>query len=398
MYQPILSGSGTSFDNVIVNYLKQGVLWRIQLALGESDTTTSGTQTYTYPSPLTSHRLQNVAGVTRSYDANGNLTTNSAGTLSYDARNRLAGMNVGAKKGTQATYNYNGKGERVVKAVGTTKSLTPTTFVYSESGQVLGEYTAAGNKEYLYLDSVPVGLVTINGSTTQLYYLETDHLGTPRQAIKPGATTASDTLVWKWDYFGSAFGTNAPNPQTLTVNLRFPGQYYDSETGLNYNYFRDYEPGTGRYVESDPVGLGGGINTYAYVNGAPLELIDPLGLDSYRCRRPLGGKPGDDLLGRVFQHWYSCVVAKDGTTTCGGQTPSGSGFGSSGQPTTSSEDYYNPKACGDVVKGNGCFDKCLLNEFTKPRPYYSIVPFVGQQCQQYDTDINQKCRAQCGVK
>ncbi|MEB3943540.1 RHS repeat-associated core domain-containing protein, partial [Pseudomonas aeruginosa] len=62
------------------------------------------------------------------------------------------------------------------------------------------------------------------------------------------------------------------------VNLRFPGQYYDAESGLHYNYFRDYDPETGRYVESDPIGLSGGVNTYGYVQGAPLNRIDPLGL------------------------------------------------------------------------------------------------------------------------
>ena len=250
-----------------------------------TDATAHSTATYTYTNPLTSHRLQSVAGNARSYDANGNLQNTAAGTLTYDARNRLVGLNTSAtkKKTPQATYNYNGKGERVIKAVGTVgNTLTPTTFVYSESGQLLGEYTAAGNKEYLYLDSAPVGLVTINGSTTQLYYLETDHVGTPRQATKPGATTASDTLVWKWDYFGGAFGTNTPNPQTLTINLRFPGQYFDSETGLNYNYFRDYEPGTGRYVESDPVGLAGGINIFSYVDSNPLSSVDPVGLLDFR--------------------------------------------------------------------------------------------------------------------
>ncbi|TLY51714.1 MAG: RHS repeat-associated core domain-containing protein [Gammaproteobacteria bacterium] len=58
----------------------------------------------------------------------------------------------------------------------------------------------------------------------------------------------------------------------------FPGQYFDSETGLNYNYFRDYEPSTGRYVESDPVGLKGGMNTYAYDDDSPLNYVDPKGL------------------------------------------------------------------------------------------------------------------------
>ncbi|HGT3378250.1 TPA: RHS repeat-associated core domain-containing protein, partial [Pseudomonas aeruginosa] len=63
-------------------------------------------------------------------------------------------------------------------------------------------------------------------------------------------------------------------------NLRFPGQYYDAESGLHYNYFRDYDPETGRYVETDPIGLEGGINTYGYVGANPVGNIDPLGLQT----------------------------------------------------------------------------------------------------------------------
>jgi RHS repeat-associated protein len=111
-------------------------------------------------------------------------------------------------------------------------------------------------------------------------YVETDHLGTPRVAID----ATRNASIWTWDNPASAFGENAPNQDpdadgtAFTLNLRLPGQYYDSESGFNYNYFRDYEPGTGRYVESDPIGLDGGINTYAYANGNPYIYVDSFGL------------------------------------------------------------------------------------------------------------------------
>ena len=77
-------------------------------------------------------------------------------------------------------------------------------------------------------------------------------------------------------------------------NLRFPGQYYDVETGKHYNYFRDYDSSVGRYIESDPIGLKGGLNTYGYVRGSPLNLVDRRGLFSVGkgcCNG--GGGPND---------------------------------------------------------------------------------------------------------
>jgi len=263
------------------------------------DTTSAGTTAYTYPSPLTTHRLQSVGTNARSYDANGNTQTLPAGTLTYDARNRLVGLNTAATtNGTpQATYDYNGKGERVTKSVGTVGgTFTATMFVYGEGGQLLGEYANAGTKEYIYLDGIPVSIAT---TAAQLYYVEADQLGTPREVIQPGMTTATDTIVWKWDYFGSAFGTHAPNPQALTVNLRFPGQYFDAETSFNYNYFRDYEPATGRYIESDPIGLEGGLGTYVYVYNEPLNFIDPSGL-LCTYSQTTGNMSCTDSNGRVY--------------------------------------------------------------------------------------------------
>jgi RHS repeat-associated protein len=109
------------------------------------------------------------------------------------------------------------------------------------------------------------------------------------------------------------FGTTAPenNPAGLgafTFNLRMPGQYADSETGLFYNYFRDYDAGIGRYVQSDPIGLAAGVNTYTYVGGKPVSYADPDGL----VRQ--GGQTGQwwEFRDRNFQRWFHLCVKQRG--------------------------------------------------------------------------------------
>jgi len=104
-----------------------------------------------------------------------------------------------------------------------------------------------------------------------LYYFQNDQLGTPQVM-----TDENQTVVWQADY--KPFGETTITVAAIENNLRFPGQYYDSESGLNYNYFRDYDPSVGRYTESDPIGLAGGINTYGYVGGNPVGFVDPDGL------------------------------------------------------------------------------------------------------------------------
>jgi RHS repeat-associated protein len=116
----------------------------------------------------------------------------------------------------------------------------------------------------------------------QYYFYHNDHLGTPQKI-----TNASGAIGWSatYDAFGKAtVGANS----TVTNNLRFPGQYYDQETGLHYNWNRFYDPKTGRYTTADPIGLEGGVNLFAYVENEPINWIDADGLN----RRSGGSNSG----------------------------------------------------------------------------------------------------------
>ena len=116
-------------------------------------------------------------------------------------------------------------------------------------------------------------------SGATLYYSHNDHLGTPQVF-----TDQNQSVVWQADY--QPFGEVSESVNMFANNLRFAGQYFDGESGLHYNYFRDYDPQTGRYVQSDPIGLQGGLNTYVYVLNNPLLFIDPTGESTILAPRP----------------------------------------------------------------------------------------------------------------
>ena len=110
----------------------------------------------------------------------------------------------------------------------------------------------------------------------RVYYIHADHLGTPRSVVR----ASTNAEVWRWDPdpFGNNFPvTNIAEP-TFQYNLRFAGQYFDVYTGYHYNGWRYYDPQTGRYLQSDPIGLAGGLSRYAYVGGNPVSRTDPSGL------------------------------------------------------------------------------------------------------------------------
>lgn len=244
------------------------------------DVQNSSTSTLTYAAD--SNRLTQIDGQAVTSDAAGNLTQDRANReLEYDAQGRLSKVKLGGT--VVAEYRFNALGQRTHKITDT----AVVTFLYGPDGQLLGEtrYNRAGTKlssqYYLWLDSMPIGGLTLhfnpNGSvaSSTAFYLHADHLNSPRLA-----TNQSGQEIWRWksDAFGDGVAVSAPNSGLDAINLRFPGQYYDGESELYYNYFRDYDPQTGRYVESDPIGLKGGLNTYGYVSGNPLVFTDSSGL------------------------------------------------------------------------------------------------------------------------
>lgn len=114
--------------------------------------------------------------------------------------------------------------------------------------------------------------VVRKSASEELYFYHTDHLGTPI-----AMTDTSGVFKWKAEYrpFGDLYSQSYND---IENNLRFPGQYFDAETGLHQNYFRDYDPKIGRYREPDPIGLGGGINLFSYVRNRPTKRTDHRGL------------------------------------------------------------------------------------------------------------------------
>lgn len=206
------------------------------------------------------------------YAGSGQTTSYGGLTLTYMNSGRLSSVNQG---GTATTYLTNALGQRIEKS-----GASVTLFVYDESGHLLGEYDGAGHliEETIWMGDVPVAVLQPSGTGVATYYVHTDHLNTPRRISRP----ADNVIVWRWDSepFGFALPNQDPDGdgQMFVYNLRYPGQYYDVEMGINHNYFRDYDPGTGRYVESDPIGIFAGVNTYAYVHGSPASFADSIGL------------------------------------------------------------------------------------------------------------------------
>ena len=231
----------------------------------------SGTSSYS------GNRITGITGTparTYTYDTDGSTVSYSNTTLTYNDRYRLATATVSS---VATNYIYNALGQRIEKNGGPAGTVI---FVYDEAGHLEGEYTSSGVliQETVWLGDTPVATLQPVTGGVGIFYIHADHLNAPHMITR----AADNGVMWRWD--NDPYGSLAPNQNpaglgAFSYNLRFPGQYYDVETGLFYNYFRDYDPQTGRYAETDPIGLaGGGYSTFAYARGNPVSFSDPSGL------------------------------------------------------------------------------------------------------------------------
>ncbi len=368
-----------------------------------TETRNGVSDTYTYQT--TSNRLTGITRATGNrsftYDAAGNPTQrtaadNSNQTFNFNNANRLSSVNVNGA--LAATYTYNPLGQRVVK---TLANGSKEIYHYDEAGQLIAVTDAAGTtvREYIYWGSQQVALVN-NGT---LYFIHSDHLNTPQVV-----TNASQQVVWMGDY--EPFGKLAQN-QSNSIELysRFPGQYLDGETGLYYNYFRDYDASIGRYIESDPIGLEGGINTYAYVSGNPIQKIDPFGLLE-RCKTGISTTGGNNW--GPAHHSYQCWTNSKGLRVCKGfsfddsnsiglrQKVAGVNPGEVLPDEQSNEAGSKPgqTSCTDDDK-NSCMDQCAENKWAWQTALPSNYGLLrANTCNDIEESIYESCKVICGAK
>jgi RHS repeat-associated protein len=274
--------SGEANDTVSVEFFANGTSLGTRSSAPFSLSTSLAAATYTVTAVATDGQGAQTTSAARTIIVS---DTNAAPTISITAPSADANFPTAPASftinATAGAGEINGSITRVEFYVNGSLVNTDTAgpFSFNVSGLANGTYVLTAKAvDQLNAETVSAPItVTVGAAPLKLYFIDTDHLNTPRLVAD-----ATGTTVWKWDQ-QEPFGVNAPDDNPSGVGafefpMRFPGQYADKETGLSYNVFRDYDPSLGRYTRSDPIGLHAGLNTYSYVRASPLLYRDPYGL------------------------------------------------------------------------------------------------------------------------
>ena len=322
-----------------------------------------------YAYPANSNRLASITSTTTNlygYDASGDITSQTNRSYQYAASGRLASITSG--RGT-TNFAINGLGQRLNKSsAGGTR-----VFLYDEAGHLLGKYNNTGTAltETIYLNDTPVAVM----KSGVVYNIDSDQTDTPRLI-----TNSANTAVWRWD--ADPFGSSAANPNpaglgNFNYNLRFSGQFYDAKSGLHYNYFRDYDPSTGRYVEADPIGLNGGSwSVYGYVYGNPIRFIDEDGL--------MGHAPGTAPDIGPHNRWPPLPYSPNyGPQNCDNYYAPGTLLNKICSASGNSPTTDCARAClHDKLPKDSCGNTKTVNNASQPPGnwYYDVHPACWQVC------------------
>ena len=358
-----------------------------------------------YRGRMVAHRHTGRPEIRYRYDSDGRVTEqlNPAG-LSYTYQYEKDRITITDSLNRREVLHTQGEAglKRVVKKEHADGSVTQSQF--DAVGRLKAQTDAAGRTTE-YSPDVVTGLITRittpDGRASAFYYNHHSQLT---------SATGPDGLEIRREYDEWGNLLNDENPHHLQQLIRLPGQQYDEESGLYYNRHRYYDPLQGRYITQDPIGLKGGWNFYQYPLN-PISNIDPLGLETLKCIKPLhsmggtGERSGPDIWGNPFYHQYLCVPDGKGDYTCGGQDQRGEskGDGLWGPGKASNDTKEAAGRCDLVETDNSCVENCLKGKFKEVRPRYSVLPDIFtpinlglfKNCQYWSNDSLETCKMKC---